>query len=422
MGVTRFIKKTGLNNTYGKIQKSMGLFKRFMGLESVDGISRNPILGYLNFGTSSSSYSKSKALKISTVYRAVNIISDSIAKLEICNYDFVGDFRYKKYDDLYYLLNVQPNEVMGGFTFKKAIVVYMLLKGNTYIYVDRDNDNNIKSLKLLNPDLMVITVKDDSLVYTYNKKQIDSDDIIHIANFSGDNFGIVGESVLGFAANSLGLAYDSDNHARNFFKGGASMAGILRPKDGVMLKTGEASKAKQRMQESLNPDLGNNSAGIVVLDSGLEFQTVSISPKDSQLLETRTFNISDIARWFGVPLAMLFAGDNKYNTQEGAMLDFLANCLQPIIERIENELFRKLFLRSEWEKVDLLFDTSNLYRLDAASQADYYTKMFNVGAYTSNDIRQKINNVPITGGNRAFVQVNLQPIDKLNADKEEPIK
>lgn len=396
----------------------MGIFKRFLGLENESYGWLPSVVGRFKLSSRGVPYSKDKALKISAVYRAVNVISDNIAKLELLPFNYVDEFKYKEYNDLYYLLNVEPNPTMSGFLFKKYIVVYMLLRGNAYVWIDRDTNNNIRQLRHLNPDLMEVEVTQDGIEYTYNKKyHPDQSDILHFQNYSSDNFGILGESTLTYAYNSMSLSYNSEEHARKFFEGGASMSGILSPKDGVILKEGSARRAKEKMQESLNPDLGN-SAGIIVLDSGLQFQPVSISPRDSQLLETRQFNISDIARWFGTPLSMLFSGDNKYNTAEGEMLAFMNNCLQPIIEKLEIEFFRKLYLRSEWNEKDLLFDVSNLYRLDSVAQAEYFTKLENVGGLLPNDIRQKLHMPPVKGGNRAFVQVNLQPLDNLNADKD----
>lgn len=374
----------------------------------------NPVMGFLNFG--GTTYSESKALKLSTVYRCVNLISDSIAKLELNVYEYNNEFKYKQYNDLYYLINVQPNRFMGGFTFKKTMVVHILLRGNAYIKIDRDLNNNIKELLLLNPDLIQVSTTAKGIEYKYNGIAIDSDDVIHIAGYSTN--GIVGESVLSYSANTLGLAYDSEVHARNFFSSGANASGILKPTTGGLTED-KARKAKDTFINSLNPSIGGQTNSVIVLDAGLEYQPIQVSPKDSQLLETRTFNVIDICRFFAVPPSLVFDGNNKYNSVEQAQLDFLNTCLQSYIEKIENEFFRKIFLRSEWSDKDIMFDTDNIFRLDAITRAEYFTKMYQLGAITTNDIRLKTSNVPVVGGNRSFIQVNLQPIDNLIYDGKE---
>ena len=378
----------------------------------------NPIFGTLRF-SSTSGYKAAKAIKLSTVYRCINLLSDSIASLPINPYTYKDNWKYINYDDgLYNILNVQPNAFMSAFTFKKMLVVSMLTKGNAYILIDRNNTGKVKTLSLLNADFVTVEVIKNDIKYhnlitgdIYDKSQI-----IHLLNYTVD--GIVGISTIEYASDSLGIAYANESHASNFWKSGGNMSGILRPVAGASMTKPQAVAAKAALVGQLNADLGGTSNSIVVLGDGLEYQAITVSPKDSQLLESRQFNVIEICRFFNVPPSLAFSESGKFSTAEQQSLDFLNNSLTPLMEKIESEMFRKLYLPSEWNTSELKFDVENLMRLDAVSRADYYSKLFQIGAITSNEIREKINGgYPVKGGNRAFIQVNLQPTDALISEQ-----
>jgi len=382
----------------------------------------NPVFGTLNFSTFAA-YTQSKSLKLSTVYRCVNLISDSIASLPFNPYTYRDNWKYINYDGtLYNILNVQPNKYQSKYTFMKMVVTSMLLKGNSYIYIDRAKNGQVLSLSLLNADNIEIHIEDDDIRYydIYTKKYYDKSQIIHILNFSTN--GIEGISTLSYAATTLEIAYNTDQHSSNFFKSGANLAGILRPLPGVNISDTKAKAAKQNFITALNSDLGGQSGSIVVLDSGLEYQAITVSPKDSQLIESKQFNVIDICRFFNVPPSLAFSETGKFSTAEQQQIDYLNSCLLPIVEKLENEFFRKLFLPSEWNMSDLKFDVENLIRLDAVSKADMLVKLHSVGGYTTNEVREKLNApFPVSGGNRAFIQVNLQPTDALISEQNNQI-
>lgn len=382
----------------------------------------NPIYGTLNFNTFAA-YTQSKSLKLSTVYRCVNLISDSIASLPFNPYKYKENWKYINYDGtLYNILNVQPNPYQSKFTFMKMVVLSMLLKGNSYIYIERVKTGEITSLSLLNADNIELRLIDNDIKYydLITQKVYDKSQIIHILNYSND--GLLGVSTLTYAATSLEIAYNTDQHSSNFFKSGANLAGILRPLPGVNISETKAKNAKTNFITALNSELGGVSGSIVVLDSGLEYQPITISPKDSQLIESKQFNVIDICRFFNVPPSLAFSETGKFSTAEQQGLDYLNNCLLPLIEKFENEFFRKLYLPSEWNTSDLKFDVENLVRLDAVTKADMLVKLHSVGGYTTNEVREKLNApFPVTGGNRAFIQTNLQAVDNLIAEQNNQI-
>jgi len=375
------------------------------------------VLGTLSW-SSVEGYEQTKALKLSAVYRAVNLISDSVAILPLDNYTYEKDWKKKQRNNLDYLLNVQPNKLMSAYTFKKQIVQYILLKGNAYIHITRKGDTPTEFI-LLDPDFIKVMLVKGEKKYIYNNDVTYEDsDIIHIMNFSTN--GLIGSSTLKHAATTLETAYFSEGHANNFFKGNGNMAGILSPKQGVNITEPKAKAAKEAFTNASNASVtGGISNSVVVLDSGLEYNPISVNPKQAQLLESRAFNFITIAQFFGVSPHKLFDfSKGGYNSNEMSQIDFLNTTLQPLLEKIENEIYRKIYTKVENNITELRFDVSNLFRLDATAQADYYTKMFFIGAITSNEIREKIDSsYPVKGGNRAFVAVGVQPLDNLISEQ-----
>lgn len=150
----------------------------------------------------------------------------------------------------------------------------------------------------------------------------------------------------------------------------------------------------------------------------MDFQPITVNPADAQLLETRQFNVIDICRFFGVsPVKAFDLSKSSYSTVEATQLAFLTDTLNPLLQKIELEFERKLYKPSERSSVDVRFDTSILLRADKASQAEYYNKLFQIGVITPNEIRKALDLEPLDGGDKSFVQVNVQTLE--NAVKNE---
>ena len=145
----------------------------------------------------------------------------------------------------------------------------------------------------------------------------------------------------------------------------------------------------------------------------MDYKAIGVNPSDAQLLETRQYSVFDICRFFGVsPQKAYDMSTQSYSSIEASQLAFLTDTLQPMLEKIELEFERKLFLPSEKFKYDVSFDTSVMLRTDKNAQAEYYTKMYNLGVLTTNDIRRQLDYEPVENGDQPFIQSNLVPIDK----------
>lgn len=360
-------------------------------------------------------YSTNRALLLSTVYRCVEVISDSVAQLPLEPYKIDSSGYKLKFINhpTYRLLNAEPNSRMTRFTFIKTLIVSTLLKGNGYAFIERDNLGNATALHYIPSDLVTIippkTLK-DNVAYSVTglSNIIEACNMIHILNFSYD--GITGISTLAHAKNTLGLSADSEAHASGFFKGGANLAGILKVQSNLTSK--QKSDLKNSWQTAFSPSTGQPN-GVAVLEGNMEFQPITVNPTDAQLLETRQFNVIDICRFFGVsPVKAFDLSKSSYSTVEATNLSFLTDTLSPLLEKLELEFERKLYKPSEKESIDVRFDTSRLLRADKQSLASYYNTLFNIGVVSLNEIRKELDLAAVEGGDNHFIQVNMMEVNK----------
>lgn len=365
-------------------------------------------------GAHGSSYDNSKVLTLATVYRCVECISDAVAQLPIQILKVSGK-GYKKQattHPAYWLLNMEPSMYMSRFMMLKSMVVSMLLKGNAYVRVVRDDEGNAIWLEFLHPDTVTIVDNEWGHIMAYAHPRygwIEPRDMIHVPNYSSD--GEHGVSTIRHAASALKLSYDSDEHAREFFESGASLSGV------VTVNHVLTQKQKDDFLSKWNARMAGGGSNIALLEADMDYKAISVNPVDAQLLETRKYGVVDICRFFGVsPHKAYDMSSQSYASVEAEQLAFLTDTLQPLLAKIELEFERKIFTNKEKFKFFVTFDTSVLLRTDKGALADYYTKMYNLGVLTTNDIRKQLDLEPVAYGDQAFVQSNLVPINRpLNA-------
>lgn len=370
--------------------------------------------------------SRSKPMLLSAVYRCVDLISDAVGVLPLETYriDTSGFKTYNRNSGLYDILNLEPNENMSRFVFFKTLMASVLLTGNGYAYIERINGVVEQLIYIPSNYVTIEWLKDSDGAehkryrvsanpYFVVKGLIEPADMIHILNFSYD--GIIGISTLSHARQTLEIATNSESHASGFFKGGANTAGVLTV-EGVRMNAEQKEQNYREWKKRTNPTTGNPN-GIVILEGNMKYQTLTISPKDSQLLESRQFNVIDICRFFSVsPVKAFDLSKSSYSTIEASQLEFLSDTVLSVITKIELELNRKILTRPERKNLKIEFNTSAILRTDKAAQATYWNTMFQIGAVTPNEIRREINMPKLDNGDKSFVQVNVQTLD--NAVKE----
>lgn len=359
--------------------------------------------------------SREYPMLLSAVYRCVDLIGNDIAQLPFFTYRIkAGGYKELYFDHpVFRILNEEPNEDMTRFTFIKTLISSTLLTGNGYAYIKREGTKVTELIYLPSDHVTVVNVDHKGKEHRRYRVQgfealVEPKDMIHILNFSYN--GITGVSTLTHARQTLRIATDSEQHASKFFEGGAAVNGVLTIDSGRLNKE-QKDQNYNEWEARMNPRTGHG--GLVILEGNMKYQPISINPKDAQMLETREFNVIDICRFFSVsPVKAFDLSKSSYSTLEATQLAHLTDTISPWLTKIELEFKRKLFYDSEKNYIDVKFNTKAMLRADSKSQAEFFAKLFQVGAMTPNEIRRDLDMNQIENGDNSFVQVNVQTLDQ----------
>ena len=359
-------------------------------------------LGFNNI----SSYANTQSMRLSAVYAATNMISNSCALIPMKVLCTKGGRRKEvENHSLNMILNLSPNSKHNHFNFFKLLIESVILKGNGYAYIERDGNLNVKALHLINPDFVNPVITDDGIKYLVNgmDKAIDAINMIHLYQHLDDTFR--GISTIKYADMALSGAYNAEKHSDNFFKSGAGLMGVLKSSAPM------TNEQKKQVAESWSASIKNTlGGGVAILPQGLDFQSISVSPEDSQLLDVRKYNVIEIARFFNISPVKLFDYSNvSYSTLEQTSMSYLQDTILPFTQLMEDEFNRKLFKPSEVGKYMVDFDYSVLVQTDKTSEAEYYNKLLTNGILSVNDVRAKLGYEPIPaeeGGDAHFIQIS----------------
>ncbi len=354
-------------------------------------------------------------MSLSTVYRCVAVISESVAMLPINLYEVNGEAMRKLTPadhPLVSVLNNAPDSRMTRYTFLQAIGRSMLLRGNGYAYIKRSGGS--VELCFIHPDNVKLIKRQDELGMPYLLYQVagidrllDASEVLHFVNLS-DN-GLIGESVLEHARRSLNIAGNAEEQAENYYNGDGMPSGILS------IASRMTPEQKEANYKAWRERMTNNPGGVMILEGTTQSYTpINISAADRQLLEVRSFSVQDICRFFGCsPVKAFDLSHSSYSTVEALQLEFLSDTLQPMLTNIEMELHRKLFYGAAASKYSIKFNTGELLRADKTSQAQYYSQLVQLGLMTPNEARIELNLPPMKGGNALYMQGAMMPIEQI---------
>lgn len=358
-------------------------------------------------------------LTISTVFRCVRLLSESVANLPL-RYMQLRDGTYV--DDteshLHYLLTIQPNPLYSAYDFWAQTVQQLLLTGNAYIIPQYSHLTlEYDSLILCRPG----TVTHDTINrrYTvadpYNRISgtYDEDQVIHIRNISLD--GLTGISTLTYARLTTQIAATGDNETLHRFANGGNVRGIVGNDTSVRgfgeYQDQELTKTAADLDQQFT-----SGKKIVSLPGQVKFSQLSLSSTDMQFLESRKFTVREICRFFGVHPSFVFDDtSNNYKSAEMANVAFLSMTLNPLLRKIESELHRKLIAPELCHTRRFEFDRRSLYACDLASRVQYQTATIAAGIYTVNDWRRAENMPPVPQGDQPLVSANLKSLTELTA-------
>lgn len=360
--------------------------------------------------TSGKRVNERSAMQMTAVYSCVRILSEAVASLPLHFYKYDENGSKKKAIEhpLYFLLHDEPNPEMTSFVFRETLMTHLLLWGNAYAQIIRNGKGEIIALYPLMPDRMTVnrdekgklyyeylTSTDDVPINKETTVRLSETDVLHIPGLGFD--GLVGYSPIAMAKNAIGLAIAAEEYGSKFYANGAAPSGVLEH-PGTL-------KDPTKVRESWTETFGGsqNSHKVAVLEEGMKYTPISISPNEAQFLETRKFQINEIARIFRVPPHMV--GDlekSSFSNIEQQSLEFVKYTLDPWVIRWEQSLQKALLLPGEKNKYFIKLNVDGLLRGDYQSRMNGYATGRQNGWFSANDIREMENMNPISdeeGGN-----------------------
>lgn len=368
--------------------------------------------------TSGKSVNEFTAMQTTAVYSCVRILSEALASLPLHIYRYDGSGKLRVFDHpLYHILHDEPNSEMTSFVFRETLMSHLLIWGNAYAQIIRDGAGRVVALYPLLPNKMSVS-RDihGEIYYTYNRdsdenpnfKQYGSvtlrrEDVLHIPGLGFD--GLMGYSPIAMARNAVGMTIACEEYGASFFANGANPGGVLEH-PGVLKDPGKVRDSWNSVYQG-----SNNAHKVAVLEEGMKYQQIGIPPEEAQFLETRKFQINEIARLYRIPPHMV--GDlekSSFSNIEQQSLEFVKYTLDPWVIRWEQSLARSLLLPNEKQQYFIKLNVDGLLRGDYQSRMTGYATARQNGWMSANDIREMEDLNPIPddeGGNLYLINGNM---------------
>ena len=373
---------------------------------------------FMGNSTSGKPVTERSAMQMTAVYSCVRILSEAVAGLPLHLYCYNDTGGKEKAIDhpLYHLLHDEPNPEMSSFVFRETLMSHLLLWGNAFSQIIRNGRGEIIALYPLMPNRMTVdrdshgklyyrytTTSDDAPTMEGSTVYLAPSDVLHIPGLGFD--GLVGYSPIAMAKNAIGMAIACEEYGAKFFANGATPGGVLEHPGTI--------KDPQRVRESWQSTFGGsgNANKVAVLEEGMKYTPISISPEQAQFLETRKFQINEIARIFRVPPHMV--GDlekSSFSNIEQQSLEFVKYTLDPWLIRWEQSIFRSLFTEDEKKQYFAKFNVEGLLRGDYATRMSGYATARQNGWMSANDIREleNLDRIPAEeGGDLYLINGNM---------------
>lgn len=381
---------------------------------------------YMGGSSAGKNVNERSAMQMTAVYSCVRILAEAVAGLPLHLYRYKEDGGKERAIDnnLYHLLHDEPNKEMSSFIFRETLMTHLLLWGNAYAQIIRNGKGEVVALYPLMPNKMQVDRDENGeLYYIYTRSYDEAKtmdgvtvyltprDVLHIPGLGFD--GLVGYSPIAMAKNAIGLAIATEEYGAKFFANGAAPSGVLEHPGTI--------KDPSRLRENWNSTFGGsaNSGKVAVLEEGMKYTPISISPEQAQFLETRKFQIDEIARIFRVPPHMV--GDlekSSFSNIEQQSLEFVKYTLDPWVIRWEQSLSRALLNEDEKRKYFFKFNLEGLLRGDYESRMSGYAVARQNGWMSANDIREleNMDKIPAEdGGDLYLINGNMLPLNKAGA-------
>jgi HK97 family phage portal protein len=375
------------------------------------------------------------ALTLSAVWACVRVISESLAGLpwHVFRRQPNGGLQRQADHPVDWLLDVQANPETPAFQFRETLIAHALTWGNGYAEIERDFAGRpvwmwqitpdrvtpmraTEALLQAEPELRAAGVRVNDIVYRVDNElrepsYLPAADMFHLRGLGFD--GLVGYSVVRMAARSIGIGISTEDDAGTLFANGS------RPQAVLVHPKALSDKAKQNLEQSLLKQ--RKKGDTLILEEDIKYTSITIPPRDAQLIEQRQFTPAEICRWFRVqPHKIMDLSRSTFSNIEHQSIEFVNDTLRPWAERKESEADIKLFGRTNRGQLVTMLDLSELKRGDLAAQTAFAREMFDRAGFDVDELRQYFGLNPLGGedGKKRFVPLNFVRLDKAGEPEE----
>ncbi|KQS45921.1 hypothetical protein ASG38_15030 [Flavobacterium sp. Leaf359] len=375
----------------------------------------NDFFGFFGTGIKGKNVNYKNALRLSAVYNAVDQISNSNAIIPYGAYKKTVEGRERLYTHpVDRLLSSEPDGsdgYMTAFVFKKLATVSVLLRGNALFRIKTERSGNQKLKYIPWDDVADIRNADGKLVYIIKDgTRLLADEVLHFKGFSLN--GIVGISVISYAAIQMGMALEVQEFSATSIANKGVRTGVVETEKAVTEGKGKIIEGWKNAMQAAGPDR------VVVLDDGLKFKPITITPQEAQIIEMARFGVEDIARWFNIALHKIKSMQASTNNNiEQQTIDYSTDTMLPHVTNFEQEFAKKLYTESEKQQGYFIKGNMNvLLRADSNSRANYYAKAINFGWATRNEVRslEELNSLP--GLDDPLTPANTLTMEQIDAN------
>jgi len=380
------------------------------GLRRSKGIQYSTPSSYSEDAASTVTYDS--AMQLSAVWACVKLLAETVSSLPLTIYKKTPDGRvvYETHA-LTTLFEGKVNRYQTKIEFFETVLLNLVINGNSYCKIDRVGDRIVSLLPIMAAQVEPMMLDDGSMVYNYTNDQgvavFASESIWHLKLMGN---GTIGMSPLAYQRNSLGIAQAAEGAVTKIYRNGAKPSGVLSI-DRVLT---DAQRAAVRA--NFNTLTTSADDRLMVLEGGMKFDAISLSPQDIELLESRKFQIAEVCRWYGVPSVMIndSSGTSVWGSGiEQVMQGFYKLTLRPLLEKIEASMMVNLLTPAERNRMDIAFDFDALLRADVKSRYESYRIAITNGLMTPNEARAMEHLPEKEGGDQLLIQGAMAPVNGL---------
>jgi HK97 family phage portal protein len=346
------------------------------------------------------------AMQLSAVWSCVKLLAETVASLPINVYKITENGRkVDKNNDLQLLFSGKVNRYQTKVEFFETVILNLVINGNAYCLIQRFGDKIVGLLPLMADQMRVTLMPDGSVTYEYYQDAgvtVFSEKSIWHLKLMGN--GIIGLSPLDHQKRTLGIAQAAENAVTKIYKNGAKPSGVLS------LDKYLTEPQREQIRNKFYSLANGNQDRLMVLEGGMKWESVSLSPQDIELLASRQFQISEICRWYGVPSVMV--NDTSSTTVWGSGIEqivagFYKITLRPILEKIEASIVANLITGTQRE---VEFDFNALTRGDQKSRYESYRIGIHGGFLMPDEARIAEGLPAADGGDRLYIQGATVPL------------